>query len=174
MLSISDGMLVIGWPVRIVRQLVSLACAGRYRVIGSSMLPTLTDSQLVLGSSWNKLRRGNVVVLRHPILVKSLVIKRIVGLPMEEVRLENGNVYINGSILEEPYLNGSLGYRTEYDREWWLGPDEYFVMGDNRDDSQDSRRFGQVDRHNILGWVWFRCWPPRAWGLLSSKVHRLR
>ena len=172
MLSIPDGFTFIGRPVCVVRALVSLASSGRYRVEGDSMLPTLASKQHLLASSWNKLRRGHVVVLRQPVLTNRFYIKRIVGLPEEEVRLKEGRVYVNGSLLEEAYLDSRPRRRKEYDGEWWLGPDEYFVMGDNRNDSHDSRLFGPINRQLILGRVWFRCWPPSAWGPVPGRVKK--
>jgi signal peptidase I len=142
------------------------------------MLPALADRQSVMAVrlrfSWSRLRRGDVVVLRHPAWSGHTYIKRVIGLPDEVVRVEDGRVYLNGVLLEEPYLDGPSTKRDELDREWWTGPDEYFVMGDNRGDSQDSRAFGPVDRRLILGRVWLRCWPLRAWGPVAGKDRHRR
>ena len=138
------------------------------------MLPTLANGQSVLAVrprfSWNQIRRGDIVVFRHPMLADRTYIKRIAGLPGEDLRVEGGLVYLNGVLMEEPYLNGPAANRPEHDREWWLGPNEYFVLGDNRSDSQDSRTFGPIDRRLILGRVWFLCWPPGAWGPIPGKT----
>ena len=142
---------------------------GRSRVVGDSMLPALADGQYVLlrrGSLRDRLRRGDIVVLRHPGLRHQTYIKRVVGLPNEDLRLEDGRVYIGGVRLEEIYLRcpdpaGQAG-------EWWMGPDEYFVMGDNRLNSHDSRYFGPVSAAQIVGRVWLRYWPRRAWGLVAG------
>jgi signal peptidase I len=108
-------------------------------------------------------------VLRHPAQQHRFYVKRIVGLPDESIRLQGGLVYVNGSLLNETYLHRRPYQRPEYDREWWLGPEEYFVMGDNRSDSQDSRAFGPVRQDLIVGRVWFRYWPLRAWGKVSAN-----
>ena len=149
---------------------------GRSRVVGDSMLPALADGQYVLlrrgPSLRNRLRRGDIVVLRHPVLGHQTYVKRVIGMPNEDIRLGDGRVYIEGAHLEETYLRcpGSLGQA----REWWMGPDEYFVMGDNRLNSQDSRAFGPVTAMQIVGRVWFRYRPPRAWGLVAGAVCRRR
>lgn len=137
------------------------------------MLPALANRESVLAvhakSSQNQLRRGDIVVFRHPVWKDRTYIKRIVGLPNEDLCLEEGLVYLNGELLEETYLAGPFAAGRDHNREWWLGPNEYFVLGDNRSDSQDSRAFGPVDRRLIVGRVWFRCWPLRSWGRVSEQ-----
>ena len=150
-----------------VKQTLSdLVSSARFVVRGDSMLPTLVDGEAVLAVRPDgPLRRGDIVILHNPLLKGRTFIKRVVGLPNEVLRLDEGLVYVNDELLGEPYLERPF---TEYQgaiREWWMGPDQYFVLGDNRRASQDdSRAFGFVDRRNILGRVWFRCWPPRSWG----------
>ena len=108
------------------------------------------------------------MVLRHPGFSDRTYIKRVVGLPDEDIRIDSGLVYLGDVLLKETHITGPLPERTERDGEWWTGPEEYFVLGDNRSDSQDSRAFGPVDRRLILGRVWFRCWPPRGWGSVTG------
>jgi signal peptidase I len=104
-------------------------------VRGGSMWPTLLPGQrIAVGPPARPLRRGAVVVVRRPELDDLEVVKRVVGLPGERVHL--------------------LGGRT-------LGPDEYFVLGDNREASTDGRAFGPVDWDRIVGEVRFAYWPPR-------------
>lgn len=104
-------------------------------VRGESMRPTLLPGQrIAVGPPARPLRRGAVVVVRRPELDDLEVVKRVVGLPGERVHL--------------------LGGRT-------LGPDEYFVLGDNREASTDGRAFGPVGRDRIVGEVRFAYWPPR-------------
>ena len=91
-------------------------------------------------------------------------LKRVVGLAGEEVRLEDGLLYVDGAALDEPYLGGlppTLGLGT---RTWRLEPGEYFVMGDNRAHSTDSREYGPVKADMLVGRVVLRYWPPRRWG----------
>ena len=163
-------------PVRVVRALINLASSARYQVEGDSMMPALARRQHVLvgplGFSSNRVRRGDIVVLRHPVSAKRVYIKRVIGLPDEEIRLEGGLVYVNGALLEEAYLDGQTLHGKEHDREWWIGAEEYFVMGDNRSDSQDSRAFGPVNRQGIFGRVWFRYWPLTAWGPIPGRPRK--
>jgi signal peptidase I len=150
-----------------------LLSSSRYQVGGDSMSPTLVGGQHVLVGPLRvprgQLGRGDIVVLRHPAQQHRFYVKRIVGLPDESIGLQGGLVYVNGSLLNETYLNRRPYQRPEYDREWWLGPEEYFVMGDNRSDSQDSRAFGPVRQDLIVGRLWFRYWPLCAWGKVSAN-----
>ena len=163
-------MTQIGLP----RTLMDLLSSSRYRVDGNSMSPTLASGEYVLASSldlpWNHPSRSRIVVLRHPAQHHRIYIKRIVGLPDESISLRNGVVYIGDLPLQEAYLTGSPKLRKTADREWWTGPSEYFVMGDNRNDSEDSRVFGPVSRELILGSVWLRYWPLRAWGKVPADA----
>lgn len=149
---------------------------GRSRVVGDSMLPALADGQYLLlrrgPSLRNRLRRGDIVVLRHPMCRHQTYVKRVVGLPNEDLRLDEGRVYVGGTHLQESYVRcpDALGRAGQ----WWMGPDEYFVMGDNRLNSQDSRAFGPVAAPQIVGRVWLRYWPPRAWGLVTGAVDTCR
>ena len=161
-------------PVRLVQGLLNLVASARYRVEGDSMLPTIAGKQHVLVAPltfpWNRLHRGDIVLLRHPVLAHRTYIKRVIGLPDEEIRLERGLVYVNGQLLDEAYLGGQSGNWKGGPQEWWMGPEEYFVAGDNRSDSlDDSRAFGPVNRNLILGRVWFRYWPLAAWGPIARK-----
>ena len=159
-----------------MKTLTDLFSSARFVVQGDSMLPALTDGESVLAASTRQpncqVRRGDIVVFRNPVLEERTFVKRIVGLPNEELRLDGGLVYIDGEALKEPYLAGQPTESRGIHREWWMGPEEYFVMGDNRGDSQDdSRAFGPVDRGLMLGRVWIRCWPPQAWGRISRRSY---
>jgi signal peptidase I len=164
-------------PVRIMRALVDLVCWTRYQVEGDSMVPTLASKHYILatkhGFSWNGPRRGDIVVFRHPVMAGHFYIKRVIGLPNEEIRLESGRVWVNGCPLEESYPSRDR-FQTRpyhlkgYNGQWWLGPDEYFVMSDNRHEGRDdSRAFGPINKRLIIGRVWFRYWPPGVWGPIS-------
>ena len=159
-------------PTTVSQALLNIFTSSRYRVEGNSMLPALADREYVLLARtrfpFNRLSRGDLVVFKDPVGNDDFYVKRIVGLPDEEIRLEGGLVYLNGALLEEIYPTILPREGDEAVREWWTGPDEYFVMGDNRGSSQDSRSFGPVNRRLILGRVWFRYWPPRAWGPVSA------
>ena len=111
--------------------------------------------------TWNRLRRGDVVVFERPGGQGGVYIKRIAGLPGEDIRIAGGLVYLNGDLLVENFVQGVPKADT---KEWFNGPDEYFLLGDNRGDSNDSRSFGPVAGELIKGRAWLRCWPlPRLW-----------
>jgi len=156
---------------QILANLPSLAC---YRVVGDSMLPTLSDGQYVLARSSpapaGRVCRGDMVVLRNPTGIKGIYVKRIIGLPDEYIRLDGGQVYIDDVPVEEPYLVGGQYSRRWHAQQWFTERDEYFVMGDNRNNSEDSLSFGPVHRDLILGRVWCRCWPPWAWRCFSASL----
>lgn len=122
---------------------------------GKSMEPTLSDgatlsvddSQAAMGN----LKRGDIVLFRWPKNVAYKFVDRIVGLPGETVKISGGKVYINGVVIDEPYLKA--GETTVGDVTRKLGSNEYFVMGDNRHNSSDSRLWGPVDTSYIQGKV---------------------
>ena len=141
-----------------------------YVVRGDSMESSFRDGdQLVVdfrAYRRSSPRRGDVVVVRDPRQPERDELKRIVGLAGEEVRLEDGLLYVDGAVLDEPYLGGlppTLGLES---RRWRMGSDEYFVMGDNRVRSTDSREYGPVRVDLLVGRVLLRYWPPRRWGMV--------
>ena len=140
---------------------------GRFQVRGSSMEPTLHNGQyLVVSKVAYWLRppaRGDIVVFQAPTGVADDYIKRIVGLPGEQVGVRDGEVFIDGAPLEETYVVRQ-GY---YSGTWELGANEYFVLGDNRSSSSDSHTWGTLPRDHIIGKAWVRYWPPTAWGLVD-------
>ena len=147
--------------------------AGRlYAVTGDSMGPSFEPGDLVLVDrmAYRTVapERGDAVIVRDPTGRGQRYLKRVVGLPGEEVLLAEGMLFIDGRQMAEPYLGGlpsSLGLRNDARV---LGDDEYFVMGDNRAHSTDSREFGPIGKDLILGKARFRCWPLRRWGALSG------
>lgn len=123
-------------------------------VDGLSMEPYLHDRELVLWNpnSFNEKgpERGDIIVMNYPGDPKhKKYVKRIVGLPNERVDTYDGHVYINKQLLPEDYLY--VDVETDPPGTWQLGSNQYFVLGDNRPDSSDSRYFGAVDRRFILG-----------------------
>jgi len=134
-------------------------------VEGLSMFGTLDNNDYLIA---NKIdyrlhapHRGDIVILRPPTLSTTDYIKRVVALPGERLLIRDGVVYINGHRLEEPYLPEAWTVNNQ-----WGGPDgtvipanQYFVMGDNRNRSQDSRVFGPIGLDRIDGRAWFRIWP---------------
>jgi signal peptidase I len=146
-------------PAIVIAVLIHVFLAQATRVYGQSMEPNLhTDMRLVVEKLSYRLhtpQRGDIVVLRvRP--NDELLIKRVIGLPGDQVEIRDGKVYVNGQPLEEPYLNqetrGNLAPRV-------VPPLHVFVMGDNRRASNDSRSFGPVHLDNIIGKAWLSYWP---------------
>ncbi len=131
------------------------------------MLPSLAHGESVLvvrtRFRWNQLRRGDVAVFERPGGGGGAYIKRVVGLPGEDIRIAGGRVYLDGRLLAQDYIQGADEAEDGENREWFNGPGEYFLLGDNRTDSDDSRAFGPVPEELIKGRAWFRCWPPLRW-----------
>ncbi len=147
--------------------LVINALTGRFYVRGSSMEPTLHNGQYLVVSKisylFNEPQRGDIVVFVSLNGTGEDYIKRVIGLPGERVEVRDGAVWINGYRLDEPYLNSGIPYTGV----WKLGPDEYFVLGDNRANSSDSHTWGPLPRKNIIGKAWLCYWPPQYWGLVT-------
>jgi len=125
-------------------------------VQGRSMMPTLKDGERYYLNRWRYLfvapHRGDIVVIRDPGHA-DLAVKRIVAQPYDWINLKNGYIYINGRRLDESYLAKDTRTDAPDLKEKWiqLGADQYYVMGDNRSNSEDSRFYGRVTRENILG-----------------------
>lgn len=137
---------------------------GRFRVEGPSMKPNLHEGQYLIISKmlykFQPPRRGDIIVFHHPKNPSRDLIKRIVGLPGETIEIRQGRVYVNGALLEEPYVLHWGRYSSRY----VLGPDEFYVLGDNRPNSDDSHNWGVLSRGRIVGKAWISYWPPGEWG----------
>jgi signal peptidase I len=146
--------------------LVLNTATGRFQVRGSSMEPTLHDGQyLVIGKLvyWvHPPERGEIIVFEPPTNPSDDYIKRIVGLPGERIEIQGGAVWVDGVVLEEPYTNPG-----SYSGAWNLGDGEYFVLGDNRNNSSDSHNWGVLPEENVVGKAWLCYWPPEKWGLVT-------
>lgn len=145
-------------------------------VKGNSMLPNFHTQERIFTESvsyrFNPPKRGDIVVFRYPYAPENEYIKRIVGLPGEEIRLTGSGVVIynsghpQGFTLNEGYL--SPGMRTlgkkflPENTNYKIPVNSYFVLGDNRGESSDSREWGNVPKSNIIGRVFLRYWPPTA------------
>ena len=163
-----------------------------FKVEGSSMYPTLQGGQYLLVNKlvyfrvdqerlsrvvpfWKVERpeerfaihppqRGEVIVFHFPRDPSRDFVKRVIGVPGDEVEIRQGAVYVNEVKLEEPYLEARDVSNYERLR---LNEKEYFVLGDNRPSSNDSRSWGVVPEDHILGKAWFVYWPPSKWHPLS-------
>ena len=147
-------------PALLLALTVHLFLAQATVVFGQSMEPNLSARQrLIIDKISYRFRspqRDDIIVLKIPSM-DELLVKRIVGLPGETVMIRNGTVYINTVPLPEPFPHDLSNQNM--DQPLILGPLDYFVLGDNRGNSNDSRVFGAVKRGYILGRVWLRYWP---------------
>ena len=131
----------------------------RVRVENISMKPTLQPGELLLV---NKLaykignpQHGDVIVFHYPGNPSEDYIKRLIGLPGDEVKVEGGMVYVNGQPLDEPYISAPPSYRGT----WEVPEDSFFVLGDNRNQSSDSHSWGFVPLENVVGKALIVYWP---------------
>ncbi len=140
-----------------------------YEVYQSSMEPGLYEGQRVVvvkAVYWfGEPQRGDVVVFSAPDGSDEEYIKRIVGLPGDTVEVVQGIVYVNGNRLDEPYVKRSFTYSLT---QRTVPEDSYFVLGDNRDISNDSHRGWLLPRDNIIGKAWLITWPPSDWGMVPN------
>jgi len=170
----------------VVYVLVEMA-APRFLVDGPSMQPTFWDDQRLIISRVHYMvsdpERGDIVVFNKPgsRIGDSPLIKRAVGLPGDTIEFrhtvpEGGTepiveLYINGQLVDEPYINEPCRLNGCPAETWILRPNEYFLMGDNRNHSSDSRGFDQINKRDIIGEALVRYWPPQEWALLKQIRH---
>jgi signal peptidase I len=135
---------------------------GRYRIDGNSMNPTLLNGEYLLISNFayqlDEPERGDIIVFRHPRSELNLI-KRVIGLPGDMVEIQNGQVTVNGILVDEPYIQAPPTYSSS----WVVPADEYFVLGDNRNNSSDSHAWGFLPEDHILGKAMVVYWPPSEW-----------
>lgn len=151
--------------------LITKFIANHTMVEGSSMEPALKDGDNLIVEKVSYLfgdpARFDIIVFKQSENIN--YIKRIIGLPGERVRIEEGKIYINDNPIFDPYGDGSLTDGGLAENTVTLGSDEYFVLGDNRDGSEDSRNknVGSVKESQILGKAWFRVTPFQQFGFLD-------
>jgi signal peptidase I len=140
-----------------------------YTVVMSSMEPNFQQGECIMV---NKVcyhssgpQRGQVIIFNPPFDSEYPFIKRVIGLPGETVEIKDGNVFINGTALEEDeYIMAPPSYTMSAKE---IPENEYFVLGDNRNNSNDSHTGWTVPRDNIIGKAWFIYWPPSSWGVIK-------
>ncbi len=139
-----------------------------FKVEGISMLPGIQPGEYLLA---NKLvyfirdpQQGEVIVFHSPQPQRPDLIKRVIGLPGDEIRIEDGTVFVNDNALTESYVNESPTYTLPSIQ---VPEDNYFVLGDNRNHSQDSHIGWTVPRDSVIGQAWVIVWPPRQWGTIK-------
>jgi len=131
-----------------------------FYVEGASMEPNFFQNEYLIINEisyrFEEPVRGEVIIFKNPKDTKTYFIKRVIGLPGETVEVQSGKVFINNKELKEEYIEN---FSTQSHEAQTLSETEYFLLGDNRINSYDSRTFGPVDKKFIIGKVWFRGWP---------------
>jgi len=166
---------------RLIRELVETAAltlliflvirfaAQSFRVDGQSMEPGLHTDEFVLVDKaaylFQSPQRGDVIVFHYPLDPSKDFIKRVIGLPGDTVQTTSTEVIVDGQILHEPYINDAS---NPNDNTLKLGPDQFFVMGDNRNNSFDSRSWGPVNKSYIVGKAILVYWPLSDWELINT------
>jgi len=161
--------------------------SARVRVDGFSMRPTLEDGEFVLISrlayQFGSFQHGDIIVFRPPMYPESGFfrrllglpnisddyedyIKRVIGLPGDTVKIENGTIWINDALVNEPYIAAP----PDYSGQWTVPEGDLFVLGDNRNNSADSHAWGFLPKQNVLGKAVVIYWPFTEWKLLRSNL----
>jgi signal peptidase I len=139
------------------------------KVEGTSMMPGLEDQERIFVNKfvyrWEPIARGDIVVFRYPRDTSKSYIKRVIGVAGDRVRIENGQVYVNGDPLEEDYVPADYADARSYS-EITVPTNTFFVLGDHRTMSNDSRDFGPVSERFIYGKAVFGYWPMEKMGRL--------
>jgi signal peptidase I len=151
-------------------------------VIGLSMFPTVDDQDYLIATKidyrLHAPQRGDIIIMRDPFDSSRDFIKRVIALPGDDLLIKDAKIYINGRALDEPYLQGKEPWTVNTE---WPGPgpgvpataqrmqaNEYFVMGDNRNHSSDSRSFGPVQHDRIEAHAWIRVLPITHFGPITG------
>ena len=151
-------------------------------VLGLSMYPTLGDQDYLIATKidyrLHDPQRGDIIIMRDPFDNSKDFIKRVVGMPGDQILIKDGKVYINGRLLDEPYVRKDQPWTNNANwpaagsfnagQAYTIPKGEYFVMGDNRNASSDSRIFGPVQRDRIEAHAWVRIWPFGRFGPVSG------
>lgn len=148
-------------------------------VDGQSMEPNFINEEYIIV---NRLtyrlgdpKRGDVVVFQAPNNPQYDYIKRIIGLPNEKIKIKDQKIYINGQQIEESYLDENaqtyLENKKNFTLEVELGDNEYFVLGDNRNHSSDSREWGTLPKNNIIGKAWVSVYPWNIFGFIPTPTY---
>ena len=142
------------------------------KVEGTSMAPLLSDQERIFINKFvyrfEPIERGDVIVFWYPLDRTKSFIKRVIALPGETIEIRSGHLYIDNREWAEPYVPAAYLDGVSYGPRV-VPPDEYFVMGDHRDSSNDSRVFGPVPRQYIYGKAVFAYWPVNHFGSLTSS-----
>jgi signal peptidase I len=139
------------------------------KVEGTSMMPGLEDQERIFVNKfvyrWEPIQRGDIVVFRYPRDTSKSYIKRVIGIAGDRIRIDNGQVFVNGEALDEDYVPNDYADARSYG-EIVVPTNSFFVLGDHRSMSNDSRDFGNVNERYIYGKAVFGYWPMQKLGRL--------
>ena len=158
--------------------MIYLLIARPHQVKGLSMYPNFHDGDYILTDMisyrFHEPQRGDVIIFQAPPSPTDEFIKRIIGLPGDTIELKDGHVYLNGTLEPDAFLPNGVKTNGEQflseGKTITVPPDNYFVLGDNRPASSDSREWGFVPRKNIVGKAFWRYWPPSKMGPIP-QIH---
>ena len=143
------------------------AISARVRVDGFSMRPTLEDGEFVLVNKmsyrFGEFSRGDIIVFHFPVNPAEDLVKRVIGLPGDHVLVQNNQVFVNGQLLNEPYISQAPFFSGE----WTIAEGNLFVLGDNRNNSNDSKDWGLLPEEKVVGKAVLIYWPPPLWNVLE-------
>ncbi len=148
-------------------------------VEGESMEPNFHDKEYIiidkLSYRFHQPKRGEVLVFHPPVAVGQNYIKRVIGLPGETIVIDQNAVTINGKKIDEPYLGSIANQPDQFGTHinTTLGKDEYFVLGDNRNHSSDSREWGKLPAANIEGRTWFVAIPTKNFHFVQTPTYNI-
>ena len=149
--------------------LVIRFAAQSFRVDGESMEPGFHTDEYVLVDKVTYLfhapERGDIIVFHYPLDTTRDFIKRVIGVPGDVVSTTSSSVIVDGQTLHEPYISVPFNFASD---KWKLGPNQFFVMGDNRNNSLDSRSWGLLDKSYIVGKVVAVYWPVTNWEFINT------
>jgi signal peptidase I len=141
---------------------------GSFKVYGSSMLPGIEEGDYIMVNKatyfFNEPKSGDIIVFRSPQNPDSDLIKRVIAVPGDTVEIRDNKVLLNGASLVEPYILEPFHYLMPPQE---IPTEHYFVLGDNRNNSADSRKGWTVPRENVIGRAWIIYWPPYRWRLIE-------
>lgn len=158
---------------------IYLFIAQPHKVSGSSMLPTLLTGDYIItnkvGYRFSSPQKGQIIVFKNPRKETEDFIKRIIGIPGDKVKILNSKIIVNGKELEENYLDETIITNPRSflkEGEEIIVPEgRYFVMGDNREASSDSREWGYITKEEIIGQALFRYWPITSFGVILAAQY---
>ncbi len=157
--------------------IIYLFVAQFHKVSGNSMVPTLHSGDYIITEKisyrFGHPQAGDIIVLKNPRDESQDFIKRIIATPKDSIKIANNKILVNDVVIDEPYLPSGTETRggsfLQEGSNIKAGPNQYFVIGDNRQHSSDSREWGAVTKEEIVGKAFFRYWPPQSIGFLKDK-----